>query len=152
MVIGLLLAGKHVAGAFGGALRCVVFLRSDIYDTLDFGDADKFHGDEMRIDWTTAGLCDVVLARATASLGSPLSYDQLWDGVFPCQIRGEGVSQYLFSRALPRPRDTIQFLNLCRDTAASHRHSQIEEDDVVEATQTFSEWKLQDLSREYRLN
>lgn len=69
MVMGLLLAGQHVAGSvYGGALRCALFLRSDIYDVLEYTETDKFHSDEIRIDWTASQLSEVGLARARASL------------------------------------------------------------------------------------
>jgi hypothetical protein len=154
MVRGLLLAGQHVAGpTYGGALRCVLFIRSDIYDSLVFGEGDKFHGDEMRIDWTPEELGEVALARARASLEMPtLSADALWTEIFPAEVNGERVPDYLLSRALPRPRDVIQFLNLCRDGAANRRRSQITVQDLIDATQQFSEWKLQDLTREYLVN
>lgn len=154
MVRALLLAGHHVAGTiYGGALRCVLFLRSDIYDSLVFGEGDKFHGDEMRIDWTPDELCEVALARARASLNIPsLTDDALWTEIFPGHVSGERMQEYLLHRVLPRPRDVIQFLNLCRDGAANRRLKRIEEQDVVEAAQQFSDWKLQDLTREYLVN
>jgi hypothetical protein len=154
MVRGLLLAGQHVAGpAYGGALRCVLFLRSDIYDSLVFGEGDKFHGDEMRIDWTPEELGEVAPARARASLKIPtLSANELWTEIFPAEVHGERIFDYLLSRALPRPRDVIQFLNLCRDGAANRRRERIAEQDVFDATRQFSEWKLQDLTREYLVN
>jgi hypothetical protein len=72
MVMGLLLAGQHVAGAvYGGALRCVLFLRSDIYDALVYTETDKFHSDETRNDWTTSELCEVGLARAGLLVSRP---------------------------------------------------------------------------------
>src|SRR5262249_50590590 len=88
MVRGLLLAGQQVAGTtYGSALRCVLFLRSDIYDSLVFSEGDKFRGDEMRIDWAPDELCEVALTRARASLGmSTLSYDELWGEIFPAYV------------------------------------------------------------------
>jgi hypothetical protein len=154
MVRGLLLAGQEVAGTtYGGALRCVLFLRSDIYDSLAFSEGDKFRGDEMRIDWTADELCEVALTRARASLEMPrLSDDGLWTKIFPIHVKDERMQDYLLNRALPRPRDVIQFLNLCRDRAAGRGHACIAEQDVIDATQQFSDWKLQDLTREYQVN
>jgi hypothetical protein len=149
MVIGLLLAAKHAAGSYGKALRCLLFLRSDIYDSLNFGEGDKFHSDELRIHWTGAGLKDLALTRARASAGTELTNDGLWQEVFPPAVRGEDTADYLFSRALPRPRDAIQYLNLCRDTAVENEHPTVQESDILRATQQFSEWKLQDLAKEY---
>lgn len=149
MVIGLLLAAKHVSGAYGKALRCLLFLRSDIYDTLNFSEGDKFHSEELRIQWTAGGLRDLALARARASAGAELTGDRLWREVFPPAVGGEDTADFLFGRALPRPRDAIQYLNVCRDTAVERGHESIHESDVLLATRQFSEWKLQDLAKEY---
>ncbi|GGS35640.1 P-loop ATPase, Sll1717 family [Actinokineospora fastidiosa] len=149
MVIGLLLAGKHLAMTYGNAVRCVVFLRSDIYDALDFGDADKFHSDEIRLDWTSGQLRELALARASASLGRALRPDELWGEVFPRRIGETPVADYLFERVLPRPRDVIQLLNQCRDTALAEGHHRITEKDVRRAVVVFSRWKITDLPKEY---
>ncbi|HWO59288.1 MAG TPA: hypothetical protein VNO31_04560, partial [Umezawaea sp.] len=149
LVVGLLLAGKHTALKYKGALRCVSFLRSDIYDSLDFGDADKFHGDEIRINWTERLLHRLALLRAGAALGRQLTPEELWGEVFPATVAGEPTPDYLFSRTLPRPRDAIQFLNQCRDVALDNGHHRITESDVLHATQVFSRWKRGDLAKEY---
>ncbi|MGI5398783.1 P-loop ATPase, Sll1717 family [Streptomyces sp. CA-135486] len=152
MVTGLLLAGKHVAGEYGKAMRCVLFLRADIYDALEFSEGDKYRGDEVRIEWTADGLKELALTRASVSLGRRLTPVELWEQLFPRRVEGRPTAEYLFSRSLARPRDAIQFLNLCRDRAAERGHATITEDDVTGATRQFSEWKLQDLAREYLVN
>lgn len=149
LVIGLLLAGKHAALTYGRSLRCVFFLRSDIYDALDFSDADKFHSDEIRISWTPRQLRRLALTRASVSLGRELVPEELWGQVFPATVRGEPTEEYLFARTLPRPRDAIQFLNRCRDIAFGNGHHRIREGDVLEATLVFSRWKVLDLAKEY---
>ncbi|MFD9909119.1 P-loop ATPase, Sll1717 family [Streptomyces sp. NPDC059063] len=150
MVIGLLLAAKHAAGTYGRALRCLLFLRADIYDSLSFGEGDKFRGDEVRIVWTEQALRELALTRARASVGDRIDdARRLWEEVFPPTVHGEPTPAYLFTRSLPRPRDAIQFLNLCRDTAADNGHDLILEADVLQATRQFSEWKLKDLVQEY---
>src|ERR1035438_2168724 len=98
MVIGLLLASKHIAGAFSKAVRCVLFVRSDIYDALRFSDGDKFHGDERRIDWSVHALRQIALKRATASLGRSVPADELWSEIFPPTVAGENTATYLFSQ------------------------------------------------------
>ncbi|MFI6442241.1 P-loop ATPase, Sll1717 family [Streptomyces sp. NPDC050759] len=152
LVTGLLLAAKHVTGRYGRAVRTALFIRADIYDTLDFSDGDKFHSDEIRITWTHDGLKDIALARARASLGAELTVAQLWEQLFPPSVRGEPTAEYLFARALPRPRDAIQFLNACRSVADERGGLAITEEDVLAATERFSRWKLQDLAKEYLVN
>lgn len=152
LVTGLLLAAKQVTSYYGGAVRCLLFIRADIYDTLNFGDGDKFRSDELPISWTLQGLQKMALARAGASLGMGLTPEQLWGELFPPTVAGEEITGYLFQRALPRPRDAIQLLNACRDVADERGNQRITEEDVVTATERFSRWKLQDLAKEYQVN
>ncbi|MCX4811796.1 hypothetical protein OG601_14375 [Streptomyces sp. NBC_01239] len=150
MVIGLLLAAKHAASLYGSAVRVLLFLRADIYDSLHFGEGDKFRGDELRITWTEQALRDLALARARASAGAELTSETLWGELFPAAVEGEETATYLFRRCLPRPRDAIQFLNLCQETASLiHGRDRITEADVVQAGRQFSDWKLKDLALEY---
>ncbi|MEU9988889.1 hypothetical protein AB0E10_19235 [Streptomyces sp. NPDC048045] len=149
MVIGLLLAAKHAASRYGRSVRFLLFLRADIYDSLSFGEGDKFHGDELRIAWTEEALHDLALARARAAAGVELTAEQLWREVFPPAVACEEMPDYVFRRCLPRPRDAIQFLNLCQDTAVNHGRDRITEQDVLEAEFQFSAWKLKDLHLEY---
>jgi hypothetical protein len=151
MIIGLLTAAKHVSGRFAG-VRCVVCIRSDIYDTLQFPDRDKFRGDEMRIEWTPAALVDMLLARAGASVGSSEAVRGLFGDYFPGTVDGRPTEAYLVERTLMRPRDLIQFANLCRDTAAKNGRWRVREQDIVEAERQYSVWKVQDLANEYLFN
>jgi hypothetical protein len=150
LVIGLLLATWYVGSHYGGALRCVVFLRSDIYDSLTFQEGDKFHSEELRIEWSESDLEALVLRRARASVGPGLTAERLWGGVFPPTVKGLPGPAYLLSHALPRPRDLIQYLNECQYTAIGNGHrDRIHESDVQLATHRFSQWKLKDLVQEY---
>ncbi|MFH8767619.1 MULTISPECIES: P-loop ATPase, Sll1717 family [unclassified Streptomyces] len=150
MVIGLLLAAKYAASLYGRSVRFLLFLRADIYDSLSFGEGDKFHGDELRIAWTEQALRDLALARAQASAGPGLSGEQLWKELFPQTVGGEEITAYLFGRCLPRPRDAIQFLNACVEKAwLGQERDRITEADVEQAGRQFSEWKLKDLASEY---
>lgn len=151
MVTGLLLAAKHSASQFPG-VRCVVFLRTDIYDALPFAEKDKFRGDEMRIEWTPESLHELLLARARASVDESMAAHELWGTLFPAQIGHELAAEYLISHTLRRPRDVIQFANLCRDTAEKNGHPTVLTADIDEAEAQFSQWKLQDLASEYGIN
>ncbi|AYC40556.1 P-loop ATPase, Sll1717 family [Streptomyces griseorubiginosus] len=148
--IGLLLATAYVGARYDGALRCVVFLRSDIYDSLKFVEGDKFRSDELRIDWTESDLMDLALRRARASVGPELTADRLWGEIFPRTVCGKDTLTYLLTRVLPRPRDLIQYLNECQHTAIGNGHrDRVHESDIQLATQRFSQWKLEDLVQEY---
>ncbi|MEU6350249.1 hypothetical protein ABZ896_13060 [Streptomyces sp. NPDC047072] len=151
MVIGLLLAAKHATSLYRRSVRFLLFLRADIYDSLSFGEGDKYRGDELRISWTEQALRDLALARARASAGVEVTEERLWGGeVFPAVVGDEETPSYLFRRCLPRPRDAIQFLNLCQETAwLVNGRERITEEDVLQAGRQFSTWKLKDLALEY---
>jgi hypothetical protein len=116
MIIGLLQATKHASSSYPG-VRCITFLRTYMYELLEFQDRDKFRGDETHIDWDEKLLLDLLLARAEASLGRTVTADELWTNVFPAEIEGKPASRYLIEHTLMRPRDAIQFANACRDAA-----------------------------------
>ncbi|GAA3450802.1 hypothetical protein GCM10018962_26350 [Dactylosporangium matsuzakiense] len=151
MVIGLLSAAKHVSSRFPN-VRCVVFIRSDIYDALQFPERDKFRGDEMRIEWSAPALVDLLLARAEASVGRTGPDRRLFGDYFAAAVGERPTDEYLVERTLMRPRDLIQFANLCRDTAAKNGHTHVMEHDVLEAERQYSVWKVQDLANEYLVN
>lgn len=151
LIIGLLKASRAVGSRFR-RVSCVVFLRSDIYEPLKFADKDKYHGDEMRVDWSAERLRELVLARARASLGSGTGEGLLWGEIFPSAIKETVTAEYLIEHTLLRPRDVIHLCNLCRDTAAYNDHPTITEADVSEAIRLYSQWKLEDLPNEYLTN
>lgn len=151
MVIGLLMASKHIAQVFSCVVP-IVFLRRDIYDLLQFQDRDKFRGDEMHIDWTEARLVDLAHSRAQVSLGRDIDSNELWRGLFVERMGDYSIERYLVNRTLMRPRDLIQLCNACRDAAEKNGRSKVSRADVREATIQYSNWKLQDLANEYLVN
>ena len=151
MVVGLLLAAKELQRNFSFVVA-TVFLRTDIYERLQFHDRDKFRGDEFHIDWTERHLLDLVAARAQASLGLALETDQIWRKYFPDSVESQNCPRFLVSRTLMRPRDIIQLCNACRDTARNNQHPTIEEQDIRKALSVYSNWKLGDLQSEWSVN
>ena len=151
MIIGLLLAAKQLPQRFEG-VRCVVFLRSDIYDLLEFGERDKLHGEEMRIDWNRSALRELLRTRAASSLGCEVAAAVMWGSIFPSHIDDQPAGDYLIDHTLMRPRDLIQLANRCRDVAEQNGQEAIRPADIADALPIFSGWKLQDLVDEYSVN
>lgn len=151
MVVGLMLAAKELQRRFGFVVA-TVFLRTDIYERLEFQDRDKFRGDEFHIDWDEDRLLDLILTRAQASLGAAISAEDLWSNYFPGSVDSQDCQRFLVSRTLMRPRDIIQLCNACRDTARNNRHDRIEDSDVRKAMALYSNWKLSDLQNEWSVN
>ena len=152
LIVGLLQATKEISEQFR-LVHPVLFLRSDIFDALDFNDLDKFRSMEERITWTKADLKWLIALRARASTGlsGKPDLDKIWQTFFPAEIDGCASFDNLLRYTLMRPRELIQLCNLCRDKAQNSQHVRIEESDIDAALPQYSEWKLKDLVSEYRV-
>lgn len=62
LVAGLLVAAQYVTLTFRG-VDCVVFIRTDIYERVQFPQKNRFRGEEQRISWTTGGLRELIEKR-----------------------------------------------------------------------------------------
>ncbi len=171
LIIGLLRAMKEVLEQFG-SVYVIVFLRSDIYESLEFHDSDKFHTMEELVWWNKAELKELLTLRAELSTNllykapglqndkgqaakpqksMKSSIDATWKLYFPSHVKGEDSFEYLLRYTFMRPRDLIQLCNLCRDKAQNNKHTKIEAADIDDALPSYSQWKLQDLKDEYRI-
>jgi hypothetical protein len=133
-------------------VHVITFLRSDIFDALQFHDSDKFHSSEERIVWHKDDLKSLIALRARTSTnisGKRDATDRIWQTFFPATVDGQDSFAYLLQYTLMRPRELIQLCNLCRDKAQNNHHSKIEASDIAEALPQYSKWKLRDLRDEY---
>jgi nucleoside-triphosphatase THEP1 len=151
MVISLLMAAKEINERIP-KVSCIVFLRKDVYDILKFHDRDKFRGDEIHLSWTTDSLEQLIVLRASASLNVKLDKNKFWGNYFAPSVQGTKTSAFIINRTLKRPRDIIQFCNLCRDNATVNRHATVTEEDILQATDVYSSWKINDLTAEWKVN
>ncbi|MEA2950860.1 MAG: hypothetical protein QOJ96_380 [Alphaproteobacteria bacterium] len=150
LVIGLLRAAKRLQSL--PFLRCVVFLRVDIYEKLNFSERDKLRSDEFLIRWDREDLIKLVEARAGASTKGKIKQNELWHRVFPRKVGDVDIKKFISGRTLNRPRDIIQLCNACRDLAKSKGRETIGTWDVLTAAKQYSRWKLGDIQNEWLLN
>jgi hypothetical protein len=149
-LIGLLKATKDFnddfrsSGAEGApSAKVIVYLRSDIYETLNYDEKDKLRSFEKRITWTEESLIALVEKRLPngATLSSIFEPRPIDRAQFPIG--------YLFDRTFLRPREVLQFVQQCFDeseTAALVVTNQV----LRDAETTFSGWKVEDLKLEYK--
>lgn len=147
LLIGLLKATKDINDNYSDTrakgLHIVTFLRSDIYQGLEFDDKDKHRAIEEEIIWTPELLKDMVNAR----LPNNINIDEVFeDG----EMRGSiSPFNYLVKRTFLRPREVIQFLQECQKRSASDA-IEIKKDVIRMAEERYSAWKVEDLKQEYR--
>ncbi|MBD2439974.1 P-loop ATPase, Sll1717 family [Nostoc sp. FACHB-110] len=152
MVIGLLMASKEI-NQMCNSVSCSVFLRTDIYEQLQFFDKDKLRGDEVPVVWTSETLPEIILERARVSLqNQELSASNFWSNYFPEKVDTGNTYDFIVSHTLMRPRDIIQLCNLCVDTARREGLEPVQSRHIKQALDVYSSWKLNDLIGEYRIN
>ncbi|MBI1986754.1 MAG: hypothetical protein HYS70_00175 [Nitrospinae bacterium] len=126
----------------------IVFLRSDIYDELQFNDKNKIFTDIEFLNWTDDKLEDVVVARICRSL--TCARDEAWSKVFSkAEMRQRAsIKSYIMKRTMGRPRDIIAFCINCQEVATAAGHSIVETDDVYAAEEAYSKHIYDELDDE----
>lgn len=147
---GLLKATNALNYAFPQKLICTVFIRSDIYGNLVFGDMDKLRQNEEMLYWSAEELRNVVSERVRVSLGLPdaVPSSQIWSSIFSNRTyRSKASAQkYITDRTFKRPRDMILFVRFALEQAIKSGHSTIEPEDTrLAEEQRYSQSKLKDL-------
>ncbi len=146
LLIGLLKASKDINDRFRnrgvGPSRVLVFLRTDIYGGLRFDDKDKHRPFEQPITWSSDQLADLVSRRLPSTV--------TFEGIFEHgKMRGSTLPvDYLLRRTFMRPREVLQFVDLCFKEAGPEA-VEVSKKQLRTAELTFSSWKVDDLKQEY---
>ncbi|MGE4294466.1 MAG: hypothetical protein AB7E49_02055 [Campylobacterales bacterium] len=165
-LIGLLLAayGFFTNEKLVKKIRIYLFLRSDIFNILDFQDKNKIR-DNMVVflDWdadstiSDLSLKNLVSSRIKASVKSKTSeFNTNWNLIFDQAKIGKNQFKwnYITDRTFIRPRDYIKFINLALDVAKkriklnSGQHEHIINDDIFAVRETYSAYLYEELKDE----
>lgn len=147
LLVGLLKAAKDLNDAYrrGGnvqLLRVLIFLRSDIYETLNFDDKDKHRPLEVQIRWTPELLGQMVENR----LPNATSLKELFESG---DMRGSTPPfSYIVKRTFLRPREVLQYLDACLASSEEDAPS-ITKEAIRDAENSYSTAKVKDLTQEY---
>jgi hypothetical protein len=105
-------------------LKILVALRTNIFETLDFGPTgtqeEKFRSLTLRVRWTKGDLEELLSerVRVAAEKHGMSQVSSLADLLpAPTKIHPDALD-YILGRTLMRPRDAIAFLNECLDLAS----------------------------------
>lgn len=148
LLIGLFKAITELNTHFSGLVRCISFIRSDIYNNLIFDDQDKIRQYEQQIIWNSESLKQLVCERVRVSLGTGATDDEIWSELFsPKAYRSKASPEkYLMDRTFKRPRDIISLIRSAIEKAIQNGHSRIETTDTRSVEEEkYSESKYKDL-------
>ena len=142
-IIGLLRASRDLnleSRKCHRMLRAVPFLRSDIYDCLQYNDKNKAYPDIEFLNWNPENLKIIINKRISTSLHIP--EPEAWNAVFESKALARKTTNfnYIVKRTLLRPRDIIQFCASCKNEALHHHHTQIHNDDIYNGEAPYSEF------------
>lgn len=164
IIAGLIGAAEHINGKFKGSLRPIVFLREDIFETIDLNDKNKLRSDcGQLLAWTKDGLSRMILERVNffaRKVGNKefTKVDSLFDRD---QMRQQRAPfDYIMLRTMLRPRDFIKLFQLVREDMKDRRDDPFSNEEVSDknlecqsiynAEPAYSEWLLEELRDEWR--
>ena len=156
-IFGLLSASQEITNQFrrGGINRekvnlvLIVFLRSDIFSYIMTSAREGDKISSARMDWNDPILLGrIVEERFCSSLGEELVPGEIWEKFFVPEIRGISSQEYITKKIIPRPRDIIFLCKNALSFAINHKHSQIEEIDIIKAEKVYSEYIFKSLLAE----
>ena len=140
LLVSLMAEADRQQRFFQGRLNVVMFLREDIYDVLAQYDEDLPKRSFLRMEWTRTNLKHLVAERlSTAADQSNDDDDATWSDIFGEKVSGMPASDYILSRALPRPRDVLDFCQKSIDQAQRNGHGIVTEQDILDGETSFSE-------------
>lgn len=156
-LFGLLSAGQAISNEFqkdllrrpGINLSLLVFLRSDIFSHIMrvAREGDKIAA--ARMDWNDPLLLQrVIEERFISSLEETIEPEEIWQDFFDPTVKGKPTKEYIVSRIIPRPRDIIYLCTHALSHAINHKHSRIEEGDLLRAEKEYSEYAFNSLRTE----
>jgi hypothetical protein len=154
MLIGLILAARDLKRSGQrtfGAVNPVVYLRTDLWDDLQFSDKNKISQTlTFHLEWTPHSLLDLVERRLRAKLSSNTTWDEITDGA---SMRGsQSKWNHILARTFFRPRDVIRFLNTALNEAKKRKEEPLifSNKDIVASRENYSSYLKQELDDEIR--
>jgi hypothetical protein len=124
----------------GTAFRCLVFLRSDIYEHLLEKTPDKGKDTAINLEWSDSEMFEeLVRLRIEASTGLEGEFRDVWSEISEAHIKVQDTFDYIVERTLMRPRDLLMFLGRCIEVAINRGHDRVQVDDILLAERSYSE-------------
>lgn len=152
MLIGLILAAREIrreSRQLGTQVNPVVYLRTDIWDDLEFSDKNKIsQSGTLHLEWKSESLSELVEARVRAKVSSQATWQDIAE---PTLMRGSQTKwNHMLARTFLRPRDVIRFLNsaLAESKKRSNTPIHFTNKDIVNCREEYSAYLKQELDDE----
>lgn len=151
MLIGLILAAREInrEDKLAGYVNPIVYLRTDLWDDLQFSDKNKISQTlTLHLGWTAETLRELVDVRLQAKLGQGAN----WESIAASDLmRGsQNKWNHILARTFLRPRDVIRFLNTALKKAKDRKLEPVHflNEDIVNSRQDYSSYLKSELDDE----
>jgi len=152
MLIGLILAARSIRLSckdIGCAINPIVYLRTDIWNELDFSDKNKISQTlTLNLEWDSDSLKKLVNNRISARLGDSANWTTITSESL---MRGSQKKwDHILARTFLRPRDVIKFLNVILSETKKRNEDPLvfESPDIVAARPVYSAYLKSELDDE----
>ncbi len=154
MLIGLILAAREIrreSKQQESNIYPVIYLRSDIWEDLQFSDKNKISQTlSLNLSWTSDNLLQLIETRLRSKAKKSISWKDIIDDEL---MRGSQAKwSHMLARTFLRPRDVIRFLNTTlieakkRDVNAGRFTNQ----DIINSREDYSSYLKSELDDEIR--
>lgn len=121
-------------------LKCIVFIRTDIYDHLLAETPDKGKDTVIRLDWEDPEVFrEIVRRRIETSTTIEGEFEAVWRAFFDSHVGSQESFNYMIERTLMRPRDFLLFVQRAIDVALNRGHTTVAADDIRQAEASYSQ-------------
>ncbi|MCG5514485.1 P-loop ATPase, Sll1717 family [Ectothiorhodospira shaposhnikovii] len=152
MLIGLIIAARDVrreCAKVNAPMIPVVYLRTDLWDDLEFSDKNKIGQTlTLRLEWTNESLLALVNERLKVKLAPSIHWESI---VEPSLMRGSQTKwNHILARTFLRPRDVISFLNasLSESRMRPDEILVLSNSDIINAREQYSSYLKEELDDE----
>lgn len=128
-------------------IRFIVALRTDIFSQIDFHQREKLRPYVTEISWSPFDLQRLIERRLRTFWNMP--NEDVWS-MFPDSIKGVPTYKYLITRTMWRPRDIINFVNLCIAESQKRSATTILVQHVLDAEAIYSRQRTEALIDEWK--
>lgn len=137
-----------------GPVKIIIALREDlllsVFDkTRDSGfQEEKYDDFILKLTWTENELHELLDKRITFLIKEQYTgQDVKFNSIFSCKPQGYKAIDYVLNRTFMRPRDAIDFVNLCIETA--HGETEISSQILKTAEKKYSQNRFNALCHEW---
>ena len=134
----------------------LIFMRRNIFEYILENVArepDKLNAEAIELTWNDKDVLLRVLEErfkiASSHWGKVI--EDPWNTFFKWENRNMPLTEWLYQSVLPRPRDLIRFIQKAIEIAISHNHSEIQVDDLENASISYSGFALEQIIAEYKV-